>query len=309
MPQGRWRGIPLPSIERRWSIGIYTGTDPLRLRVPSDVSNPVLTARDVTDVNARFVADPFMLRDDRGWHMFLEVFRADTHTGEIGWATSPDGFTWTYQQIVIREPFHLSYPHVFTWDSGYYMVTESLPHGEVRLYRADTFPTSWRFERALLVGAGVTDTSIVRHGDRWWLFAGMEGDAMLSVFHAESLDGPWIPHTRNPIARDARHCARPAGRMVTTGGRLFRFAQDDHLSYGRAVHAFEITTLTPTEYLEHAVTPSPVLSGSGRGWNAAGMHHIDAHEVAPGQWIACVDGFRWAGMFGYRRWPERPRQP
>ncbi|NQW05295.1 MAG: hypothetical protein HQ485_14915, partial [Acidobacteria bacterium] len=57
----------------QWSIGIYTGADPLTLEAPRGLVNPVVTARHVTDAPARFVADPFMLRADSTWHMFFEV--------------------------------------------------------------------------------------------------------------------------------------------------------------------------------------------------------------------------------------------
>ena len=29
---------------------------------------------------------------------------------------------------------------------------------------------------------------------------------------------------------------------------------------------------------------------TGNGWNAAGMHHVDAHQQPDGKWLACVDG-------------------
>src|SRR5690242_233585 len=109
MPATGSRGIALPSLEKRWSIGIYTGAGPLALGPAANAANPVMTARQVTDVPARFVADPFMVRAGKTWHMFFEVFRADTHRGDIGLATSADGFTWTYRQVVLHEPFHLSY--------------------------------------------------------------------------------------------------------------------------------------------------------------------------------------------------------
>ena len=303
MPATRSRGIALPSLEKRWSIGIYAGADPLALRPREGFANPVMTARQVTDAPARFVADPFMVRDGAAWCMFFEVYRADTRQGDIGLATSLDGFAWTYRQIVLQEPFHLSYPYVFAWNSEYYLIPETHNRREVRLYRASAFPFSWSFERTLLSGAAFTDASIVRHGGRWWLFASFPGDAMLSVFHADALDTEWVPHTGNPILRDAPDRSRPAGRIITSGGRLFRLAQDNRVSYGLSVNAYEIMTLTPTEYAERPAPPSPLLSGSGRGWNARGMHHLDAHETAPGQWIACVDGFRKAWMFGHRRWP------
>ena len=31
----------------------------------------------------------------------------------------------------------------------------------------------------------------------------------------------------------------------------------------------------------------------GAGWNRDGMHHIDAHRAPEGDWIACVDGWRY----------------
>src|SRR2546422_3157213 len=50
-----------------WSIGIYTGASPFKLNAPSRVRNPVLTSRDVSDVRAAFVADPFMIKTNGSW--------------------------------------------------------------------------------------------------------------------------------------------------------------------------------------------------------------------------------------------------
>ena len=90
-----------------WSVGIYTGPSPYDLSPAPQIRNPVLTHSDVNDVPATFIADPFFLRVNPSF-MFFEVLRRDTNLGEIGLATSDDGFTWTYKQIVLREDFHLS---------------------------------------------------------------------------------------------------------------------------------------------------------------------------------------------------------
>jgi len=68
MPAKSSRGIALPSLEKRWSIGIYAGADPLTLAPPEGLANPVMAAHRVTDARARFVADPFMLRDGSTWY-------------------------------------------------------------------------------------------------------------------------------------------------------------------------------------------------------------------------------------------------
>lgn len=43
-----------------WEIDLYKGPTPFDLNDPEDISNPILTRKDITDTNARFIADPFM---------------------------------------------------------------------------------------------------------------------------------------------------------------------------------------------------------------------------------------------------------
>ena len=58
--------------------------------------------------------------------MFIEVKNAETRHGEIALARSSDGVAWRYDSVVLREPFHLSYPHVFKTGGRYYMTPETL---------------------------------------------------------------------------------------------------------------------------------------------------------------------------------------
>ena len=74
-------------------------------------------------------------------------------------------------------------------------------------------------------------------------------------------------------------------------GHPVRFAQDGFPMYGSRVRAFEILELTRLRYVERELTGRPVLQGSGNGWNAHGMHHVDAHQIGDDTWLACVDGW------------------
>jgi hypothetical protein len=274
-----------------WSIGIYTGASPCQLRPPPNHTNPVLRATDVTDVPAEFVADPFMLHKDGRWYMFFEVLNRDTNRGSIGVATSDDGFTWAYQQVVLDEPFHLSYPYVFEWQGEYYMIPETLGAAAICLYKADDFPTRWVLQQKLIGGAHA-DPSILRFADMWWMFVctrPFQHD-ILRLFFASELEGPWQEHPRSPIVNSDMSRARPAGRILQVDDRVIRFAQDCVPHYGTRVRAFEITELTRETYAEAEHPNSPVLSPSGLGWNAMGMHHVDAHRQHDGKWLACVDG-------------------
>jgi hypothetical protein len=272
-----------------WSISIYNGQSPFTLEPMQ--REPVLTKDHVTDVPAAFVADPFWLRHDHTYYMFMEVMNVETQRGEIGLAISGDALTWTYKQIVISEPFHLSYPYVFEWEDVRYMLPETLGAGAITLYKAEEFPTRWSRHASLIPGR-FADPSIVRHAGRWWLFTcptPYQHDA-LQLYYASELAGPWLEHPRSPLITNDPRRARPAGRILKFDNKLFRFAQDSVPHYGSSVRAFEILQLTPSSYDEVEIGDGPVLKASGSGWNASGMHHIDAQQQPDGNWLACVDG-------------------
>jgi hypothetical protein len=263
------------------------------------VHNPVLSRDVVSDVPATFVADPFMIQTNGSWYMFFEVMNWRTGKGEIGLAQSHDGFAWTYRQIVLAEPFHLSYPYVFAWRGEYYIIPESYQAGSIRLYKAENFPTRWSFVAQLLEGPYLVDPSIFRHDGKWWLFTETNPEVKhdcLRLFFADELTGPWIEHPKSPVVQNNAKIARPGGRVSVIGTQIFRFAQDCTVSYGSAVRAFQVTELNPKDYAEEEVARGLVLAPSGSGWNADGMHHVDAHRVKHDQWIACVDGRRAPGL-------------
>jgi hypothetical protein len=275
-------------MEYTWSIAIYTGVNPLEIKSPEHINNPVLTKADVTDVAAKFVADPFMIRREEGWFMFFEILNRETGRGEIGLARSSDGFNWNYERIVLREPFHLSYPHVFRHEGNFYIIPESREDQSVRLYRAINFPWEWRLEHTLLKG-DFADATIFRHNGLWWLYV-LEGMENLRLFHAPALQSQWLEHIKSPLIVSNLKISRPGGRILVMGEKIFRFAQDGVPLYGNCLHAMEVTQIDKAGYEESEVNESPILKANRRGWNAVGMHHADIHQLPGSGWIACVDG-------------------
>lgn len=61
---GKARGIPFVANREQWTIGIYAGDSPFDLSSPFWTWSPVLRAEGVTDVPAKFVADPLLLKDE-----------------------------------------------------------------------------------------------------------------------------------------------------------------------------------------------------------------------------------------------------
>jgi hypothetical protein len=281
-----------PVARRRavWSIGLYAGSSPLALRpLPG---NPVLTAADVGDVPATFVADPFALRRGGVWHLFFEVLDRRTGRGAIGWATSAGACGWRYHSIVLSEPFHLSYPCVFTSGGEVYMTPESCEAGAVRLYRAVEFPQRWELVGELVAGR-LVDPSPFRAAGRWWMFACStpETHDTLRLYMAEALAGPWREHPASPVVRGDASRARPAGRPVHDGAGWLRFAQDCTSAYGRRVRALRITRIDADGYAESPCA-GELLAPGGAAWNAQRIHHVDVHRLSDRRWVACVDGAR-----------------
>jgi hypothetical protein len=296
-----WRFSPnmyrwLQGRERQeFSVGIAVGDSPFALKFPASIANPVVAREHVTDVPAVIVADPFMLHDGRRWYLFLEIVNHFSGKGEIGLAVSDDALTWEYRSIVLREQFHLSYPYVFEWEGGYYMLPECAQSGAVHLYRALEFPDRWERVGELLNGGRYVDSSLLFHDGRCWLFTDTGAHPSrpeLSVFYSDRPQGPWQPHALNPIRKGDPHLTRPSGRLVVVDGTPIRFAQDIYPTYGASVSAFAITRLTPTEYAEQRIGDAPILATGPGSWQRDGMHHVDAHQRADGSWIACVDGFQ-----------------
>jgi hypothetical protein len=283
-----------PHRGQTYSIGIYTGESPLELTDPDDIANPVLTREDVTDVPAAFVADPFMLLYEGRWYMFMEVFNRLNRCGEIGFATSDDGKSWEYDQIVLRERFHLAYPFLLRWRGKIYMIPDAPGRG-ARLYQATAFPYSWTFVRELISERNLTDSTVFHYHDRWWMLAGWSperGDPpSLRLFFSDELAGDWREHPDSPLLTRSSEKARPAGPVLKVNDRMFRVAQDCTPNYGTRVKAFEILELTETRYRERELEENIIVEPGDRPWHRGGMHHVHAHPASEGRWIACVDGW------------------
>ena len=74
--------------------------------------------RTPTTPHASAVADPFLHQHtDGALYVFFETKSNSNNQGDIAAARSSDGgASWHYLGIALDEPWHLSYPFVFTWE-------------------------------------------------------------------------------------------------------------------------------------------------------------------------------------------------
>lgn len=304
---GDKKGIPVIQKFDVWSISVLKTEKPLHQLDKSwlerELKNPVITAEDVTDLKALFVADPFLIRENGLWYLFFEVLDKSTLTGKIGLAKSNDGKDWVYDQIVLEEPFHLSYPYVFHWDNSIYMIPETNQSRSIRLYKAADFPHQWDHCATLLNDDTYTDVSLFYKNKRWWLFTTTVNrlNNNLRLFSSPDLLGEWSEHPMSPIIVGDASIARPAGRVYQNGKDLYRYSQNCSIVYGESVSAFQIVELTESNYLEQEHPSNPILYPGISDWNRKGMHHIDSVKLSETQWIHAVDGHKEIKLAGFKK--------
>jgi len=289
-----------PNVAPQYPMYAAEDTEPSMVPHP-DVSNPVLTAEDVTDRDeATGVADPFLVYEDGTYHMFLEVIADDhpahpsVHEEAIGHATSEDGLHWEYNKVVVDDPGHFAFPHVFKWQGAWYMVPDSgrgenihFYGGISRVYRADSFPEEWSLVDRPLMRFGLCDPTVFRFEDTWYLIGGLYGeDGYLGncLYYADSLVGAeWHEHPASRVhdplvpAHEPNRIARPGGRPIVHDDYVDFFYQDWVRRSEDKVRVVRITDLTRETYNAVELPCSPAVEGQlDEGWNHEKMHHVDA---------------------------------
>lgn len=271
------------------SIGILTGESPWALADDPRWPVPIVTASDVSDARAAFVADPFGIEHNGEWYLFFEFMNRDSGRGEIGVATSIDLLEWRYSGTVLAETFHLSYPAIYKVDGQFWMIPETWESGQVRLYKADNFPMKWTFDRVLL-DQTLTDPTVYRNVNGGWTLLACEAEpthnSTLLMFEAPDFFGPWKAVTPNPLVVGRPDQARPGGHVFKWEGELHRLGQDSSSRYGEALRSYPMRP-------PWTESSGDVLLATGDDWRSSGGHHADFHPLPRSEGLfAFVDGER-----------------
>ena len=254
---GRWAwryaGARLSNAAYRyqWFLAFHLG----KKEGPADTLyrfRPILPPKD------RFWADPFPLKREERFYIFLEEYLYREGKGRIAVMELDRQGNWTPPRVALERDYHLSYPFIFEWQGELYMLPETADNRTLELYRCLEFPQRWALEKVLLQGVTAADATLAEVDGLWWLFAtlaveGASKNDELHLFYAGSPLGPWRPHRGNPVKSDVRS-ARPAGKLFRWNGALYRPAQDCSATYGAAVSLNRILRLDQDCYEEQEVS-------------------------------------------------------
>jgi len=205
----------------------------------------------------RFWADPFcILENDKYYVFFEEALNANPEHAHICALEIEKTGIIGKPQVALQRDYHLSYPYIFRYQDKIWMIPETADNHTVELYECLEFPDKWELHTILINDIVAYDATLLFHNNTWWLFATVVESPGAStwdevfLFYADSpTSSSWTSHPKNPIVSDVQN-ARPAGKIFTYNGDLYRPAQNSSKRYGYGMNINKILNLTKTEYKE-----------------------------------------------------------
>ena len=220
---------------------------------------PIHTYNRLSPPRGMFWADPFVVNKDDESYIFFEELSYTDWKGYISYIKMNKDKTFTQPKKVLQKDYHLSYPFIFQYQNEYYMIPESAENRTIELYKCKNFPEQWEFQRNIMQDVRACDTTLIQYNGRWWMFSVMSAHDKcmntedLYLFYSDDpLSNDWTAHQNNPVVSDATN-ARPAGKLFTSEGKLYRPSQSCAAIYGKGLNINEIIELSTTNYKEKKI--------------------------------------------------------
>lgn len=188
-----------------------------------------------------WAADPFLFEHNGQIFLFAEIWSYKLGRGYLG-CCKWNGSVFDEWKPVIQEPYHLSYPNVFEWNSKICMIPEQYQSGDLGLYECLDFPYKWKKLKSFVSDGEYVDSTILFKDDGAWLFTlkmnpkkHSEGELLRAkVFSATEIGDFEV------IEREAGKFHRPGGHFFEEDGKLFRVAQNCENGYGSGLIFYEV---------------------------------------------------------------------
>jgi len=106
-------------------------------------------------------ADPLLFCHEGRRYLFCEAYDMAASRGAIAVSELDGENRLSPPRIVVREAYHLSFPTVFCWGDGIFMIPESGANHSLNLYRCKTLPDEWEKIAGFPVGVELCDTILL----------------------------------------------------------------------------------------------------------------------------------------------------
>jgi len=105
-------------------------------------------------------ADPILVTHNGNTYLFMESFDMRTQLGSIACAQFDEGGKLSEPQVIIQETYHMSFPMVFSWNDGLYMIPETCGNRSLNLYRCEGDIRRWTLVQSFPVEERLVDTVV-----------------------------------------------------------------------------------------------------------------------------------------------------
>lgn len=231
----------------------------------------------------QFSADPFGFKwNGNQKYIIYEKFDYRNKIGDIAVSRLDDNFNLVEEKLVISDQIHSSYPYVFLDENQFYVLIERNKSNSLDLYKMDA-PDKLTKVKTLLYNSRVTDPTIIKYDNIWWIFftSYEVGDNKLQIAYSDQLLGDWKMHPQNPV-KISNVSSRSAGTPFLFENNLYRPAQNCSKCYGGSIIINKIIKLSKTEFVEEEF--KEILPKKYDEYNL-GVHTISAFED-----ITLIDG-------------------
>ena len=259
-----------------------------------------------------WLSDPVLFTHEGRSFLFMEAFDMPNYVGEIA-VTELKGADTALPQVILKEPFHMSFPRVFRWNEGIFMLPECSEDRSIRLYEATDFPTGWKCAKRFGTKAGYVDTIVlkttpdsvtiltsetspdVQYACRYQKFTILRDGEDYTLIADEAFNA----------AQTFSYQARNAGALIETEGQLLLPAQEStDIAYGVNLNFYpyreDRMDLTQGEVCK--VMPSDIRVEGLKGIEGTHSYCVnDAYEVTDALYLA------WSPLKYIRRFRRRLR--
>jgi len=197
------------------------------------------------DCKNYWYADPLLFEYDSESYVFFEMFDRKEHIGRIGYAKLTDNQI-SDPQIILKQPFHLSYPNVFNIDNKIFMAPECSEDKSIRFYEAKKFPENWEINTVIETDELYVDGTTLELDGKIFYFTFVLDPSNLfyskmKVYELFLMDGKiameFISEDKN-----FSNCIRGAGNIFCDGEEIIRPSQLSEAGvYGKAVYLNKVT--------------------------------------------------------------------
>ena len=177
-------------------------------------------------------ADPLTFEYGGKHYLFTEAYDRKKALGSIAVSVIDERGHISKPRIIIRENYHMSYPYVFLWNGGIYMIPETSSNMTINLYRCVEFPLKWKLEAQMRIDEVFVDADVFVMGDNELCLLGS------AVNRTDPLKVRYSRYriTKNGTEYSCRHEAygtsgwnyydRNAGKPVIIGGTEYMPSQE-----------------------------------------------------------------------------------